>query len=153
MKSASRHELCDQTAGFFFFCTFLIDAQHRLMTPCDAPQPHLSHVPCVCKHFHNENGAARLLVIEKMATPGVGNKKIATTLGLNSDREAFASCRSRAQRKTRHLARHLTLHCTIHRHRQHHRHRPRQNLPSRNGLPLPPAPQMAPGPTSASQKF
>ena len=40
--------------------------------------------------------AQELFANEKMATAGMGNKKIATTLGLNSDREAHSA-------KTRHL--------------------------------------------------
>ena len=41
------------------FCTFHIETIHLLMTPIGAPQPHMSQIPSVCKHFHNENGPVR----------------------------------------------------------------------------------------------
>ena len=41
------------------FCTFHIETIHQLVTPIGAPQPHMSQIPSVCKHFHNENGPVR----------------------------------------------------------------------------------------------
>ena len=80
---------------------FHIDAQHRLVTSIDAPQPHLSQIPSVYKHVTCEmvRSAQDFFAIEKMAAQGMSIKKIATTLGLPQSTTKRWLCRSKAQRK------------------------------------------------------
>ena len=106
------------------FAHFHIDTQHRLATSIDAPQPHVSQILCVYKHFACEmvRSAQELFAFEKVAAQGMSSKKIAGGEDTSFD----------------------TLYGTPHRHRQHHGHT--QYPPSRNGLH---GPQMAMGSISA----
>ena len=59
-------------------------------------------IPSVCKHFHSENGLVRTRTLchrKKKTTSGMGNKKIATTLGLSQSTTKRWLCPSETQRK------------------------------------------------------
>ena len=79
----------------------------------DTPSMHHSHICLKSKVFVSifttrVLSAQELFAIEEMAGSGMGNKKIATTLGLPLSTTKRWLCRSKTQRKKRHS--HVTRH-------------------------------------------
>ena len=82
-----------QNLSFFFFCTFHIDAQHRLMTHA-VQHSHIRLKSFVFVSIFTTRmvlSAQELFAIEKMATAGMDNTKIATALACRSQRRSDAS--------------------------------------------------------------
>ena len=92
--------LCGKT-GFFPHCT---PHNHALDTEAVHYSIMCLKIPSVYNIFACEmvRCAQELRAVEKMAAAGMGNKKIATTLGLPLSTTKRWLCRSKTQRKTRH---------------------------------------------------
>ena len=71
-KMSPSYKMCDKTTGF---CTSHIDAQHRLVTSIDAPQPHDPQIACGMVPSTQE-----LYGDEKMPVAGKGSKKTTETV-------------------------------------------------------------------------
>ena len=90
MNTSTRYELCDKTIDFSTLHTDarITDSGHQ---STHAPQPHGPQIPSVYKHFAREmvRSAEELFAIARIAPDGLGNKEIATTLGLSQSTERW----------------------------------------------------------------